>query len=60
MKAAGFSQTLVGLFTYETERCKFPEDVLFIFLALTNLCLILTLLPCITKYASRPCHGSGG
>jgi hypothetical protein len=51
-EAAGFSETLVGLFTCETASCNFPEDVIFIFLAVTNFCLILPLFPGITKYTA--------
>jgi len=52
MKTPGFSEMLVGLFTYETARCNFPEDVIFIFLVVTNFCLILPLFPAITRYAA--------
>jgi hypothetical protein len=36
MKAAGFSETPVDLFTYETASYYFPEDIIFIFLDVTN------------------------
>jgi len=51
MKAPGFSEKLVGLFTYETARW-FPENVTFIFLAVTNFCLTLPLFSGITRYAA--------
>jgi len=51
-EAAGFSEILVSLFTYETACCNFPEDLIFMFLAVINFCLILPLFPGITKHAA--------
>jgi hypothetical protein len=53
MKAPGCSEMLVDLSTYETASCNFPEDVIFLFLAVTNFCLILPLFPGIIKYAAQ-------
>jgi hypothetical protein len=52
MKALGFSEMLVGLFTYETARCSFPEKVTFMFLAVTNFCLTLPSFSVIIRYAA--------
>jgi hypothetical protein len=52
MKVPVFSEMLVGLFTYETARCSFPEKVTFMFLAVTNFCLTLPLFSGITRYAA--------